>query len=193
MEKQKHLEKIKSLFEKSPVVDFKSVERIIGKKAKSNYAKLIIYNLLKKGIIKKIGKGIYTEHNESTLSVFAFSPSYLGLQSALSHYGVWEQETVPVIVTTRKVRPGIRNILGENILVRRIDKKYFFGFEFVKEGSFYIPYSELEKTFIDLIFFGNKIDDGVLKEIMKRIDRKKLKSYLKLYPKKIQTLVNNLL
>ena len=60
MGKQIYLKKIETLFEKSPVVDFKSLERIIGKAKTSNYAKLLVYNLLKKGKIKKIGKGIYT-------------------------------------------------------------------------------------------------------------------------------------
>src|SRR3989344_9138445 len=100
MGKQIHLEKIERLFEKSPVVDFKSIERIIGK---NNYAKLLVSNLLKKNKIKKVGKGFYTKYDESSLSVFAFKPAYLGLQSALSFYGLWEQETIPVILTTKKL------------------------------------------------------------------------------------------
>ena len=100
MGKQIHLEKIEALFEKSPILDFKSLERIIGKSKNSNYAKLLVYNLLKKGKIKKIGKVVYTKHNEISLEVFSFKPAYLGLQSALSRYGIWEQETIPVIITT---------------------------------------------------------------------------------------------
>ena len=186
MGKQIHLKKIEELFEKSPVVDFKSVERIVGKTQKSNYAKLLISNMLKRGKIKKIGKGFYTFHNDSSLVVFAFKPAYLGLQCALSYYGLWEQETIPVILTIKKVRTGIRKILETNVLVRRIDKKYFFGFDFVKDGEFYIPYSDLEKTFIDIIVFNQKIDENTLKNIKKRINLKKLKIYLSRYPKRIQ-------
>src|SRR3989344_2026203 len=137
MGKQIHLKKIEELFEKSPVVDFKSVERIIGKTKKSNYAKLLIYNLLKKGRIRKVGKGYYTKHNEISLAVFSFKPAYLGLQSALSRHGVWEQETIPVIVTTKKVRRGLRELSDGNILVKNIDKMFFFGFEYVEEDGFY--------------------------------------------------------
>ena len=54
MGKQIHLKKIESLFEKSPVVDFESIERIVGKSGKSNYAKLLVVNFLKKGKIIKI-------------------------------------------------------------------------------------------------------------------------------------------
>lgn len=181
MGKQIHLEKIENLFEKSPVVDFKSIERIVGVRKKSNYAKLLVFNLLKKGKIKKIGKGIYTRHNEISLAVFSFKPAYLGLQSALSCYGVWEQETIPVIITAKKTRRGIRKVMGANILVRNVSKKYFFGFELVREGSFYLPYSDLEKTFIDMVVFNQKMGDKVVNVIKRKIDKKKLNEYLKKY------------
>ena len=185
---QKYLRKIENLFEKSPVVDFQSIQRSIGKSETSNYAKLLVSNLLKKGRIKKIGKGVYTKHNEISLAVFSFKPAYLGLQSALSHYNLWEQETIPVIVTARKVRRGIRSLIGGNILIKNINKKYFFGFEYVKEGDFYLPYSDLEKTFIDFIVFNQKIDNAVLIKFRKKIKKDKLLTYLKKYPDKFRKL-----
>lgn len=192
MGKQIHLEKIEALFEKSPVVDFKSIERIVGKSKKSSYAKLLVYNLLKKGKIKKIGKGAYSQYNEISLAVFSFKPAYLGLQSALSHYGVWEQETIPVIITTKKVRRGIREVISGNVLLRNIDKKYFFGIEYIKEGEFYLPYSDLEKTFIDMIIFNQKIDKEVLKKIKDKINKGKLQNYLKRYSSGIRRRVMKL-
>jgi len=192
MGKQIHLEKVENLFKKSPIVDFKSIERIIGKSKKSNYAKLLVSNLLKKGRIKKIGKGVYTIHDEISLAVFSFKPAYLGLQSALSHYGLWDQETNPIIITTKKVRRGIRTLMGRNILVRNIDKKYFFGIECIKEGNFYLPYSSIEKTFIDLIVFNQKFDEEVLKNIKKKINKSKLLSFLKKYPLNIRKRVMKL-
>ena len=185
MGKQIHLDKIEALFEKSPIVDFKSIERIIGK-SKSSYGKLLVSNLLKKGKIKKIGKGFYTKHNEISLAVFSFKPAYLGLQSALSYHRLWEQETVPVIITVKKVRRGLRKLIGGNVLLRNIDKKYFFGFEYVEEGGFYLPYSDLEKTFIDMVVFNQKIDENVLKDIKKKINKSKLLNYLKKYPLNIR-------
>jgi len=181
MGKQIYLEKIEKLFDKSPVVDFRSIERIIGVKKRSNYAKLLISNLIKKGKINKVGKGVYTKYPESTLAVFAFKPAYLGLQCALSYHKIWEQETIPIILTTRKIRRGIRSIMKTNILIRNIDPKYFFGFDYVKEGDFYLPYSDIEKTFIDLVVFNQKMDDEVIKNIKKKIDKKKLSEYLKKY------------
>ncbi len=193
MGKQIHLEKIQHLFEKSPIVDFKSLERIIGKTKNSNYAKLLVYNLLKKGKIKKIGKGVYTKHDEISLAVFSFKPAYLGLQSALSHHGIWEQETIPVIITTKRVRRGLRILMGRNVLIRNINKKYFFGSDYVKEGDFYLPYSDLEKTFIDMVVFNQRINGEVLKKIRKRINDKKLLNYLKRYPLKFRKRVAKLI
>ena len=184
MGKQIYIEKVEALFEKSPVVDFKSLERITSKTKDSNYAKLLVHNLIKRGKIKKIGKGIYTKHNETSLAVFSFKPAYLGLQSALSHHKIWEQETIPVIITIKKVRTGIRNLMGGNILLRNINRKYFFGSEYIKEGDFYLPCSDLEKTFIDLVVFNQKIDGEILKKIKKKINKQKLLNYLKKYPLK---------
>ncbi len=186
MGKQIYLEKVAALFEKSPVVDFKSLRRIIRKDKRKNYAKLLVHNLIKSGKIKKIGKGVYTIHNDLSLAVFAFKPAYLGLQSALSYHGIWEQETIPVIITTKKIRRGIRTIMGRNILVRNTNSKYFFGSEFVKEGDFYLPYSDIEKTYIDMIVFNQKIDKVTLKNIKSKIHRLKLIGYLKKYPLKIK-------
>ena len=183
MGKQKYLIKINELFDKSPVVSFDSIQRITREKKQTNYAKLLVNNLIKNGMIRKVTKGVYTKHDETSLAVFCFKPAYLGLQTSLSYHNLWEQETIPVILTTRKVRSGIRNVMGNNVLIRRIDKKYLFGFETVSEGRFYFPYSDVEKTLIDLVYFNEKISKEVLKEIKTNADRKKLNNYLKSYTK----------
>ena len=190
MGKEKYMRQIEDLFEKSPVVNFSSIARIVRNKKKiKQYTKQLIRNLLLKNKIKRLTKGFYTRYNEITLCVFCFKPAYLGMQDALSIHDLWEQETVPVILTTRKVRPGIRQVMDNNIFIKRISKKYFFGFEYIKYGDFYFPVSDIEKTFIDLIYFNQYLDKEVIKEFKKRINRKKLKEYLKKYPKKIKAKV----
>jgi len=181
MGKEKYLNKVMSLFNKSPIVKYDSIKRI----TKSNYSKQVVRNLLKKGKIKKLAKGCYSIHEDPSLIVFCLQ-GYLGLQNALSFHRLWEQETVPIIITSAKIRNGIRIINGMNVLVRKIDKKYLFGFEYYKDGDFYFPYSDMEKTFIDLVYFKLHIDKEVLQEFRKKIDRKKLNSYLKRYPKKFR-------
>ena len=34
------------------------------------------------------------------------------------------------------------------VKIKRIDKTLFFGFDYYKQGEFYLPYSDKEKTII---------------------------------------------
>lgn len=191
MGKRKYLDQILKLFEKSSVVDFASVNRIVRNKKKvKQYTKQIIRNLVKQGRIYKLEKGLYTIHKDSSLAVFGFSPGYLGLQDALSFHNLWEQETNTLIITSKKIRVGLRKVLGANVLIKRINPRYMFGFEYYKyaleDRDIYIPYSDIEKTFIDMVYFKQPLDKEVILEFKKRINKKKLKSYLKTYPIKFR-------
>ena len=187
MGKEKYLKDVESLFKKSGVVNYNSIERIVrNKKNVKSYTKQLTRNLIKQGKIKRLTKGYYTIYDYSSLAVFCFKPAYLGLQDALSVYNLWEQETIPVIITTSKIRPGIRKILGSNVLIRRINKKYMFGYDYLKQEEFYFPYSDIEKTFIDMVYFKEKLSEEALKNIIAGINRKKLNSYLRLYSKKMK-------
>src|SRR3989344_2450603 len=181
MGKIKYITEVREFFKKSPVVDISSLKRFIKKKNKK-YVYLLIHNLLKKGEIKQVTKGYYSIYEDPSLIVFCFKPSYLGLQNALSFHNLWEQETVPVILTTRNLRKGIREVFGRNVFIRRIDKRYIFGFEYYKDGDFYFPYSDIEKTFIDMVYFKQPLDKEVIAEFRKKIDKKKLNKYLIRYP-----------
>ncbi len=190
MGRAKYLGKVEELFKKSPVVKASSVARIVKNKG---YTKQLIRNLLKKGKIKKLAKGFYTKYDEASLAVFCFKPAYLGLEDALSFHNLWEQETIPVIVTAAKARQGIRQILGINVLVRRVNKKYLFGFGFYPSQEIYLPYSDLEKTVIDMVYFKRKTNKETVKEVRKRLDKKKLNLYLKRYAPKFRKRVLNFL
>ena len=85
-------------------------------------------HLTKKGEIKKITRGAYTFKEEIEVVGFAFSPFYYGLQEALSLRNLWEQEVNPVVITPRKIRQGVRKFLGNNYLIKRVNRSMFFGF-----------------------------------------------------------------
>ncbi len=193
MGSQKYKKDIESLFAKSSVVSYSSIDRIIKDKKNTQYAKKLVHYLLLKNKIKRLAKGYYTTRDEASLAVFAFQPAYLGLQDALSFHNLWEQETIPVIITTRNVRQGIREVLEQNILIRRLKKKYFFGIEYHQQGDVALPYSDIEKTFIDMVYFRENISEEALSAFKKRINKKKLASYLRAYPKKFQGKVNSYL
>lgn len=143
------------------------------------YLQFLVQYLMKKGTIKRIAKGVYTFSDDPIVAGFAFAPFYYGLQEALSLHDLWEQETNPVVITTRKARQGTRKILGSNVLVRRIDKKMFFGFEMVSHFGLWIPVSGIEKTLIDFVYFNEKIPEEALGEIKKRIRKNVLEDHLK--------------
>ncbi len=180
----KYIKKVREHFKKKPVFSIKDLRVFLKKKGISKeYSKLLIHNLVKEKEIQRITKGVYSFQKDLMVAGFAFSPFYYGLQDALSLRNLWEQETIPIIVTPRKVRPGIRKIMDSNVLIRRINRKMFFGFESVKHFDLWIPVSDAEKTLIDFTYFNEPLSKEVLKELKKKVDEKKLKKYLKKCPK----------
>ncbi len=195
MGEQKHLKRVREYIKKSPVVTASSIKRIIKeKKDVKEYSKQLIRNLVRKGELKKLARGCYTKHEDPSLAVLCYKTAYLGLQDALSFHNLWEQETIPVIITATKPRPGLREVNGMNIMIKRIKKEYFFGYNYYEQESFYLPYSDIEKTLIDMIYFKQNISRQVKENLTKKINKKKLESYLQKYPeglrKKVKRLIN---
>lgn len=186
MGRKVYIEKIRDFIKKTPVFRVKDIEVLVGRK---DYANLIIHKLAKNGEVKRIIKGFYSYYDDPILIVFCLKPSYIGLQEALSIHNIWEQETNTVVITTRKVRTGIREILENNVLIRRIHPKYFFGFELVKYGNFYVPVSDPEKTLIDFFYFKINLERNVLEELLYKVDKNKLEEYLQKYPEKFRKTV----
>ena len=194
MGKIKYIKDIRGFFKKNIIVDLDSLKKfILQQNGNEKYIYLIINQMIKKREINRITKGYYSIRKDPIITVFSFKPSYIGLQSALSIHNLWEQETIPIIITTKKIRQGIRIINQNNISLHRILPKYFFGIIYVKEGDFYVPVSDIEKTFIDLIYYRQRLDKELLKIFRKKIDYTKLKSYIKEYPKRFSSKVINII
>ena len=146
--------------------------------ADKNYVRLMLHQMEKRGEIKRLKRGYYSFSDNLDTVGFIFEPFYYGLQEALSMHGLWGQQTNPVIITTRKVRTGLRSILGKNVLVRHINKKMFFGYEFKIVGNAFLPVSEIEKTLIDFAYFKLAMPDYALRELLKKLNKEKLDRYL---------------
>ncbi len=175
---------------KSPVMTLREMKTTLKLKGiKLSYLKRLINYLIKKNEIIRITKGVYTFHDEITVVGFAFRPFYYGIENALTIKGLWEQGTTPIVITPRNVRQGVRKFGTGNYSIFKIKKQFFFGFELIKYYDFWIPVSDYEKTLIDLIYYKRHIRDDVLKELKKKIDRKKLMEYLKVYPTDIKNKV----
>jgi len=188
MGRKKYLDKVVEFINTTSVFRSKDIEKIIGNK---EYAQLTLHLLSRRGFIHRLQKDCYSRYGDPTLTVYCFKPAYIGLQEALSLHGLWEQETITIIITVRKVRVGIRNILGNNVLIKRIHPKYFFGIELLEYNGLYIPISDIEKTIIDMIYFNQPIDKEIYQQAKRKINKEKLEKYINKYPpnikKKIRT------
>jgi len=156
-----------------------------NKEISDQYLQKLISNLLKKEEIIRITRGKYTFSKDIVVSGFSYFPFYYGLQEALSFRNLWEQETNPVIITINKVRSGIKSSFNNgNIVLHRINRKYFFGFDFINYYGIQIPVSDIEKTLIDFIYYKEEssLSKEVIGDINRKINKKKLKEYLQKYP-----------
>ena len=178
-----HLDKVQEFIARTPVFRARDVKLIVGD---DGYTSLLLHNLVRSGKVRRITKGWYSTQEDPLQSVLAFRPAYVGLQEALSLRDLWEQETNVVIVTTSKVRPGTRRIMGSNVIVHRIKPKYFFGFEFVKYETLALPVSDLEKTLIDLVYFNESPGTQILRSLSKNVDSHRLGEYLRRYGKRFR-------
>lgn len=151
--------------------------------AGKGYHKLLLHNMAKRGGIFRITRGVYTFKADASALSGVYTPSYHGLQEALSIHGIWGQATNQVIITPRKVRGGIREMLGRRVIVRRISRKMFFGSESVNFGGEWLEVSDPEKTLIDFHYFKEPIDHATMRKLLKRVDAKKLGAYIKMVPK----------
>ncbi|MCL5430239.1 MAG: type IV toxin-antitoxin system AbiEi family antitoxin domain-containing protein [Candidatus Marsarchaeota archaeon] len=173
-----------------PVVKLFEIRTLLKQKGIHDaYLKRLINYMLKKGELKRITKGVYTFHDDITVVGFAFQPFYYGLENALTIRKLWEQETNPIVITAKQARNGMRKFESANYLVQRLDRKLFFGCELVRYYNFWIPVSDYEKTILDFVYFKHHIRADVLKELKRRIDKKRLRTYLKRYPKWVKVSV----
>lgn len=175
----KHQQKVLDFFRKTPVASILSVRKIVGEK--STYVYLLLNKMVAQGKLHRLTRGMYSLTDDPTLAVFCFKPAYLGLQEALGIHNLWEQETNAVILTTKTVREGPRLVSGSTVLLKRIPPQLFFGIEYQQYWDFYLPVSDVEKTFLDLIYFRQHIDKELLHQFRRRINRKTLKKYLAYY------------
>lgn len=188
----KYVSRLAESFSTQPAFGAGEVKRLFPE-ISTGYLDVLLHNLEKKKKIHRISRGIYTFRDDPQVVGFAFRPFYYGLQDAMSLLEIWEQETNPVVITPRKVRTGLRQFEGSNYLVRRVNRKMFFGFEQVKYGDIWIPVSDIEKTFIDLVYFDNNIPEDALKAFKRRIDKEKLTAYLKKCDGWVRKRVGNIL
>ncbi|MCL4380912.1 hypothetical protein M1141_01405 [Candidatus Marsarchaeota archaeon] len=190
----KYMQKVISTFKGPdyPVFTINSM-RILLKKEKIGkaYLYLLLHNMFKKRLITRITNGIYTFHDDAVVAGFAFEPFYYGLECALWLRGISGHGTNYIIMTSRNIRSGLRSFKKRNYIVHRINNKYMFGYELLNYGDFWIPVADIEKTFIDMVYYKHVIRDELAYAIAKQINRKRLKAYAAKYPSGFSAKVAN--
>ncbi|MHB1830458.1 MAG: type IV toxin-antitoxin system AbiEi family antitoxin domain-containing protein [Candidatus Micrarchaeaceae archaeon] len=154
-----------------------------GTSISKRYLKILINHMLRAAEITRISRGIYTFHDNIEVVGFAFRPFYYGLEDALSYLNLWTQSTNPVVMTGLKVREGSRKFKNSSYTVKSMRRDLFFGFNFIRKYDMWIPVSDVEKTLIDLVYYGHDARPVALAAIRKRIDLAKLDEYLSHYGK----------
>jgi len=178
-----------------PVFTSRDASKFLAQAGASQaYIKFFLKYLLRKGKIERVTKGVYSFSKDAELYGFGFQPFYYGLQHALTLLDIWSEQTAPVVITTRNVKTGMRTIGNSKIFIRRITPKYFFGFSSILYNNhYYLPVSDPEKTLIDFVYFRRTLSGQTYSEIIKKIDKEKLRYYLKNYSFKTAKTVRNII
>jgi predicted transcriptional regulator of viral defense system len=159
---------------------FKTVESKVGK----SYAKVLLHNLKKKGLVIELVKGVYTFKKSPYMLAKAIPKSYVGLGSAAFLHGLWEQVSRITILSpyaSLKARVGEREISGFKVVLRKISEKMFFGYElkYMEEIGEWIRVSDPEKTLIDLVYFNYPFKKEIVPKLLEIVDSGKVMEYMR--------------
>ncbi len=194
MSKTKYLRSFREHFKNRNYFTIGDAERFLKQwGANKDYVRLMLCQMKKRSEIIRLKRGYYSFKEDLDGIGFLFEPFYYGLQEALSLHDLWEQETNLVIITTRKVRTGLRSILGRNILIRRINKRMFFGYEIKRTADAFLPVSDVEKTLIDFAYFRIAVPKNALDKMIKKINKNRLDVYLRKVDQPLKNRVKKIL
>ncbi len=172
------------------------IHKAIGKQYSRFVFKKRIYELKEKGWLIPLRRGLYFISDISSRGFVNISPiviagafgkdSYVSLDSALSHYGFFEQMLRAVTsVTTLKTRKYV--FQNNTYRFLKINKKLYFGFRTENIEGYYAKIAELEKVVLDYLYFKNDTYsiDLLLEKLQRAkdtIDFKKLFTYARKFP-----------
>lgn len=174
----KYEKEFENYFSKENIFTLGDARRFLSKLGASEaYAKLFIHNQVKRQRIFALGNGYYTFSNNEAVVGFRFAPFYYGLEYALTIRRLWTQMANPVVITASKAKPGVKEIMGHRVIVRRIAKRMMFGFEYVKYSGLFVPVSDIEKTIIDFTYYRIGLGSEDMRTLLGSADKRKLMAY----------------
>lgn len=163
------------------IFDIADLSIILGLKAES--ARVIVARIVKKGILTRLKRDLFILTGE-TIHDFQIAnklivPSYISFESALNYWGITTQ--IPTTITSSAKRSKKILIKEKEFLFSNIPEK-IFNVGVVKEQNFFI--ANREKAILDMIYYASFGKRSLTFDELDlaKIDEKKFKSYLKLYP-----------
>jgi predicted transcriptional regulator of viral defense system len=120
---------------------------------------------------------------------------YFGLYTSLRLNGLTHEFFTTIFILNDKIfRPKEIKILGEKVKFIKLKSK-LFGFGIVNMDG--IKFSDPEKTILDFIYvfrYRNVNEERIISMIgdyFKKLEKKKIKEYLKFYPRSVSRVVEN--
>ncbi|MCF7794946.1 hypothetical protein K9M50_01120 [Patescibacteria group bacterium] len=162
----------------------------------------------KKGYIRKITKGYYIfsdlEINESVLFLIAnkiYSPSYISFEMAFSYYNLIPESVYGITSVSSKKTNHFKTNLAE-FIYHSFKPKLMFGYKLIEYQGHYFKMAEVEKALLDYFYINTQLknkNDFIemrfnIEELHNKINKEKLKRYLKTFNNKsLEQRINNLL
>jgi len=150
--------------------------------------------LVEKGILERIGTGIYrlftAKVSVEKIAGSLYMPNYLSFESALSRYGILN--LVPYTLTFATSRKTKRSVIeGRDVEFRQVKKDLFWGYQM--QGGIYV--ARPEKAFLDLVYLASRgIASIDLDEInLKKLSMTTVKEFSKRYPEYTRVYLNKLI
>jgi len=151
-----------------------------------------------KGYLKKVTRGYYifsdTEIDENVLYITAneiYDPSYVSLESALSHYNLIPEGVYSVTSVSSKKTITLKTPFGD-FNYKKIKPELMFGYALVRYKNHNFKMAEMEKAILDYFYINAKAKDDddffemrfnapIFKE---SVDMDKFERYLKAFNNK---------
>jgi len=152
---------------------------------------------VKSGYLIKLRNGVYLfsdkkeEVIKESIAFSIYQPSYVSLEWALSEYGLIPEMVYSITSVSSRTTRRYKNEFGV-FIYRHIKKDLFFGYNKVdKDGQVYLL-AEPEKALLDYLYFNyhriksrEDVEELRLNQFnIEKLDRAKIKRYVKLMPKK---------
>ena len=144
--------------QKRTIFSISEASDIVG--VKSSQIRKLLYDLINKGWLKRIQKGLYLmipleakeQYSEHPFIIGSklVNPYYIGFWTMLNYYGYTEQIPNTIFIASTKQKRSI-NILGVNYNFIRTSPHKIFGLSSINMNENIIKVSDKEKTILDCL------------------------------------------